>query len=228
MNIGRSISYVFEDKSWLKKVLIGGLLSIIPIFGTFVVIGYWLRSSLNVANGYELPLPEWNDFGGDFMRGFKVWLAMLIWALPLIIIGVCAAVPAAAMAGSSNGAASALGAMFLIGGWGVFAILAIGLAFVAPVVIGRVAMRNSISGAFDYAGIIATARANVVSLVILVGMYMALSFAAEFGVILCGVGVLFTTFLAAVMMSHLYGQFWRQMGSYAPVNTGSIIPGPSV
>ncbi len=228
MDIGRSISYVFEDKSWLSKILIGGLLSIIPIFGWAVVLGYWIRTSLNVANGYELPLPEWNDFGGDFIRGFKAWLALVVWALPLIVLAFCAVVPLAAVSNSSNGALSAFGGLLFVGVWGVDVILGLAIAFIAPVVVGRVVMQNSVSAAFDFAGIIATARANAVPLLMIVGMTLVLRFAASFGIILCGVGVLFTGFLSIVMLSHLYGQFWRQMGSYAPVNTGSIVPGPSI
>ncbi len=228
MDIGRSISYVFEDKSWLSKVLIGGLLSIIPIFGWFVVFGYWVRTAQNVANGYELPLPEWNDFGGDFIRGFKAWVAMLVWAIPLIVLAFCAAIPLAAMSSSSNGALSALGGLMFVGVWGVDLILGLAIAFIAPVVIGRVVMQDNISAAFDFAGIVNVARDNAVSLLIIVGMTVALRFAASFGLILCFVGVLFTSFLSIVMLSHLYGQFWRRMGQYVPVDTSAIIPGPSV
>ena len=228
MDIGRSISYVFEDKSWLSKILIGGVLSIIPIFGWFVVIGYWMRTASNVANGYELPLPEWNDFGGDFVRGFKAWLALIVWAIPLIVLAICAAIPLAALSSSSNSAVSALGGLMFVGVWGVDVILGLAIAFIAPVVVGRVVMQNNVSAAFDFAGIIATARNNAGPLLMIVGMTLVLRFAASFGIILCGVGVLFTGFLSIVMLSHLYGQFWRRMGQYAPVDTSAIIPGPSV
>ncbi len=43
MDVGRSISYVFQDPDWIKKILIGGVLSVIPIFGTLVTLGYWIR-----------------------------------------------------------------------------------------------------------------------------------------------------------------------------------------
>lgn len=43
VDIGRAITYVFQDPQWLKKVLIGGLLSLIPIIGWLIIGGYWLR-----------------------------------------------------------------------------------------------------------------------------------------------------------------------------------------
>ena len=32
MDIGRSFSYILEDEEWWKKILIGGLLTLIPVF----------------------------------------------------------------------------------------------------------------------------------------------------------------------------------------------------
>ena len=35
MNYSRAFSYVFDDKNWLSKLLIAGLISLIPIIGQF-------------------------------------------------------------------------------------------------------------------------------------------------------------------------------------------------
>ena len=51
MDIGRTISYIFEDEKWVTKVLIGGLVLIIPIIGQLVLIGYMLKTAQNVARG---------------------------------------------------------------------------------------------------------------------------------------------------------------------------------
>lgn len=227
MDVGRSISYVFEDSDWLKKVLIGGVLAIIPIFGALVIFGYWIRIAVNVSNGYELPLPEWNDFGGDFIRGLKATVAVFVWAVPLIVLFGCGSIPLAVLGSSSNGGLSALGTLLSIAFWGIGALFGLALLFVAPVVIGRVVLRDSVSAAFDYNTIIDEARANAVPLLVIVGMSIVLRFVAGFGIILCGVGILFTSFLAFVMMSHLYGQLWRQLGAGAVPAEQTIIPGPT-
>jgi hypothetical protein len=227
MDVGRSISYVFEDPDWLKKVLIGGVLAIIPIFGTFVVFGYWVRTAINVANGSELPLPEWNDFGGDFMRGVKAFVALVIWAIPLFVLFGCGSIPLVVLSNSSNGAVSVLGALFTIGFFGVGFLLALAITFAAPVIIGRVVMRDSVAAAFEYNAIVGEARNNVVPLLVIVGMSIVLRFVAGFGIVLCVVGILFTSFLAFVMLSHLYGQLWRQLGVTGTTSAQAIVPGPT-
>jgi hypothetical protein len=226
MDVGRSISYVFQDPSWIKKILIGGVLSIIPIFGTLVVLGYWTRIARNVSNGMEVPLPEWDDFGGDFMRGLKAFVAVFIWALPFIILFSCGWIPFAALGNSSNGAASALAGIFGVGLFGLGTLCGIAIGFISPVIVGRVILRDSVSAAFEFSAVINDARENVVPLLIIVGMSYALGFVASFGMILCFIGVFFTYFLAYVMLSHLYGQLWRRLGSFSPVSTGTIVPGP--
>src|SRR6185312_8300798 len=144
MDVGRSISYVFQDPNWVKKMLIGGVLSIIPVIGTLIVAGYWIRIASNVANGYELPLPEWNDFGGDFMRGLKVAVAVFIWVVPLIAVAVCGLVPAIVL-GNSNGAAQSLAGVFSVAAFALIFVMSIALGFIAPIIVGRVAMQGSIS-----------------------------------------------------------------------------------
>jgi hypothetical protein len=48
-----------------------------------------------VRDGYEEPLPDWDDWGGDLVRGFKMWLIQIIWALPLILFSMPVAIGAA-------------------------------------------------------------------------------------------------------------------------------------
>ncbi len=227
MDVGRSISYVFEDPDWIKKILIGGLLTIVPVFGWFVIFGYWIRIAQNVSNGHEVPLPVWDDFGGDFMRGIKAWLGVMVWAIPFIVLFVCGWIPFTIVGNRSGSAASALAALLGIGVYGIGTLLAIAISFITPVIVGRVVMRDSVSAAFEFSEIVNEAKVNAVPLLIIVGMTLVLRFVAGFGLILCGIGVLFTSFLSYVMLSHLYGQFWRSRGAVAPASTaGTIIPGP--
>jgi len=43
MDIGKTFTYVFEDEDWVKKVLIGGVINLIPIVGFFFTAGYMLE-----------------------------------------------------------------------------------------------------------------------------------------------------------------------------------------
>ncbi len=69
---------------WVK-LLIGGLLSFVPIVNIFA-FGYLYRMSRAVRKSGQPVLPEWNDWEGLFMDGLRfgaVWLAY--WFLPLLL-----------------------------------------------------------------------------------------------------------------------------------------------
>ena len=62
-NLGRSFSYMFEDKDWFQKILIGAafcLLSLVLI-GIPFVLGYLLQVARQSSHGQELPLPAWDN-----------------------------------------------------------------------------------------------------------------------------------------------------------------------
>ena len=69
---------------WVK-VLVGGLLSFVPIVNVFA-FGYLYRLSRGVRQSGQPVLPEWRDWQGLFMDGLRfavVWLAY--WLLPILL-----------------------------------------------------------------------------------------------------------------------------------------------
>ena len=79
-----------QSDFWLK-LLIGGLLSFIPVVN-FFAFGYLYRFSLKVRRSGQLALPEWSDWPGLFTDGLKfavVWLTY--WLLPLLIASAVSA-----------------------------------------------------------------------------------------------------------------------------------------
>lgn len=215
MDVGRSISYVFQDPAWLKKTLIGGVMVLIPIFGWFVLGGYFLRVIRQVYEGTDVPLPEWDDFGGDFIRGLKSLVVVLVWFLPVWVLNICVLLPLGIAGDSDNGAAGAAAGLSVLGNCLSF-ILSIIIGFVQPLFFSRLAITDSIGSALDFAGILTEARRVPVPLLIALGMQYALGIAAAVGLILCIIGVVFTSFLTYVMLSHLYGQIRRQVEGLAP------------
>ncbi len=84
MDIGRAFTYVFHDEEWPKKVVIGGLISWIPVLA-LVADGYGIRALRNAREGRETPLPKWDDWGHDFVRGLSVFVAALVLGLPMVV-----------------------------------------------------------------------------------------------------------------------------------------------
>lgn len=69
---------------WLK-VLVGGLLSFIPVVN-FFAFGYLLRFSKGLRRSGRVILPDWDDWAGLFRDGLGfavVWLAY--WVLPVLL-----------------------------------------------------------------------------------------------------------------------------------------------
>ena len=113
MDIGKSFSYVLEDKDWVKKVAIGGVVTIIPILN-LVSTGYGLRVLKNVAEERQEPLPEWDDWGGDFVKGLILVVAGLIYALPAIFVSGIGAI-VTVVAGDTGGDLEGVAAVLMLG-----------------------------------------------------------------------------------------------------------------
>lgn len=67
----------FRDPDWIKKILIGGLLSPLPVVN-FLTWGYAYRIFVDGLNGApELLLPAWQDWRSFFRVGFWIFLITL-------------------------------------------------------------------------------------------------------------------------------------------------------
>ena len=95
MDIERSIKYVFEDEEWLPKMLIGSIVNLVPIVN-LAAMGYGLEAAKNAIDGQETPLPEWSDFGGQFVKGLMAAIGALIYFLPMILLSCVLGVLASA------------------------------------------------------------------------------------------------------------------------------------
>ncbi len=81
--IGEAIKRPFTD---FKKLVIGIILSIIPIINLFS-LGYVMECAKS-ANKKDFELPKWKNFGDLFVNGFFVTLICAIYAIPLILYGI--------------------------------------------------------------------------------------------------------------------------------------------
>jgi hypothetical protein len=106
MDIGKSFSYPFEDDEWLTKLLLGAVVSAVPILN-FAWTGYTVDILKNVIDGFSRPLPDWSDFGEKFVKGFFIWAAGFIYTLPAMLIACLPLglllIPAASEIGSAAG-----------------------------------------------------------------------------------------------------------------------------
>jgi hypothetical protein len=86
MDFGKAFTFVYEDEDWIKKLLIGILLSFVPVFGQFAVSGYMLAIIRNVKTNAPRPLPEWSNVVDYFVEGLKLTVVGLVYSLPALLL----------------------------------------------------------------------------------------------------------------------------------------------
>ena len=219
MDIGRSFKFMFEDEGWITKILIGGILGLIPIVN-FVIYGYQLEVIKNVSQDQDLPLPDWDDFGGKFIKGLMVVIASFIYSLPLILVGIVYFVVmmivggGAASTGSEDmsGAAGGVFAICSIAFYCVaflYSVIVYGFIFIPGVM--RYAEEEEFGAFFKFGENLRVATSNLGSYIVMLLVIMLAGIVAEVvGVIACGIGILFTIFWAILVSGHLFGQFWKE------------------
>jgi len=211
MDFGRAFLYTFEDRDWIKKVLIAALLTIIPILGTLFVAGWALKITRNVIQGDPEPLAEWDDFGDYLVTGLQVVVIGLVYALPIILISACTSGISFTFLENSSSDELSMGfsaAMFCLSCLSIF--YGIFLAFVVPAALGHFAATDQFGAAFRFREVFGLVKAAPVAyLMVLIGSFLA-GIVAMLGLILCVIGVLFTSAYAQTIIAHLQGQAYLE------------------
>lgn len=223
MDIGRSFTFMFDDEDWLKKLAIGGLLvllSAIPllnIFTALVVAGYALRVMQNVSKGVDTPLPEWDDWGGDWMKGLMVTLAFLIFALPNIVIGGASGIASSFLQNGMSSDAEAFAGICIAGLSCLSALWGLLLVVYMPSATLKYAELEEFSAFFKFGENLAFVRDNLGNYIVAILLTIVAAILSGFGVILCVIGVFFTAFWSSLVQPHLFGQVKALAGGIAPV-----------
>jgi hypothetical protein len=224
MDIGKSFSYPFQDSKWLSKLIIGALVSIVPILN-FAWAGYLVDLVKNVMNRSSEPLPEWTDFGDKFMKGLYIWVAGLIYALPVICLGTIFGVTAGVSLSSvTEDTANTLGSVF--SGVGilfacVMVLYGLLLSFFYPAMIIHFSRKEAFGTLFEIGAIIkvATSKLSPYLTAWLIGVVAAIVVGFVVGLVttLVGwipcvgwliswlLGGLVTVYISAIW-AHLFGQ----------------------
>jgi len=215
MDLGKSFSFVFEDEQWLKKLLIGGVVSIVPILN-LAAVGYMLRTLRNVAAGEQHPLPEWDDLGGDWVKGLVTTVAGFVYALPILVLMVPLMV--LAIVADQNGG-EAGGVLAMVGMWCLVLPFSLLLSAWIPAATARYAVDGDSAAFFRFGEIWGLIRRNLGSYVIALLIYMLVApIASTVGMFIFVIGVAFTSFWTMLLLAHLLGQVvLRDRGKQAPM-----------
>ena len=196
IDASRAFTYLFNDQQWLSRVIIGGLILLIPILGVFIIQGFMMQAIKNTAEGNELPLPQW-DLGKYLGKGF-------VFVICAILLSVIVFVPIALIA---------LVFRFIPG----LVALSIALSYVArfafslyfPAAIAVVSVEENYGAMFQFQRIISMILNNIVPYILVIIFAIGASIIGMLGLIGLGICVIFTIFIAGLINAHLLGQFYR-------------------
>ncbi|HOA22044.1 MAG TPA: DUF4013 domain-containing protein [Anaerolineaceae bacterium] len=203
MNFGKAFTYIFDDPKWLDKIIIPILFSLIPVVGMFVLMGYVLRTTRNVAEGVEYPLPQC-DFGDDLALGFKFFVVNLVYAAIPLLLGLLMIPLGIAADNSASTPVLPIIVIILI----TFLLVLYGIAWslIMPVVQANFAVKGTIAAGIDIKTIFKMFMKNISAwLLVFAGLIVA-GIIAPLGSIALFIGVFITSMYAQLMTAHLAGQ----------------------
>lgn len=212
MDIGKAFTFVFEDKDWVVKILIAaaillvgvllGVLIVPGILAAALLAGYGVEITRRVIKGYAPVLPEWENWGDLLVDGFKVIVIGIVYALPIILMGLCLGIPIGVLSEDAEGVASALSIVLSC----LNLLWAIVMSLTLPAAIAKFAAEGELGAAFRFGEVLALVRNNFVTYLLVLVLSWVASLIGGLGTIICLIGWLATVPYGQFVTSHLYGQ----------------------
>jgi hypothetical protein len=223
MDFGKAFTFMFEDPDWLRKLGIGTLIGlvgvllfwtiIVPIVVSILVLGYTLEVTRNLLVRREPVLPEWHDWSGFLSRGFKLFIAFLIWSLPIIVAMIPMMIGAALT--DNNSGAEGLGIFMILCTSCLMMLWLVVVFLFTPAIYVAVAHSDSFAAAFNFARLWAFTRDNLGNVIVSIILAMVLvpliaAVVGSLGFIVLLIGALITipaaTLWQYLVQAHLFGQ----------------------
>jgi hypothetical protein len=188
-SVGDSFGWAFRDPAWLSKMLVQGLIVLIPIVGWIAMTG-WLMMAFENARAGKNELPP---AGFHLERGIAIFVVFLVYGIVLNIPSIVLSGIASATAQSvnQNTAATVAGSgLFSLAGLLGFA-GGLFLRFLIPSLIVNT-YHGGFAGGFDLDKVWRTATLNVSNSVVAGLIIFVASIIGGLGLIVCCIGIIFT------------------------------------
>jgi hypothetical protein len=206
-----SIAWPSRDPEWVSKVLLNGLILLIPIVGQLVVLGWMLAALDNLRAGRQQLPPAGFSYIG---RGVNLFVVFLVYGLVIAVVVAVLVGAGFAIAVSGSAGVTALGVVLTLLGYGVILLAYLGLALLSPAII-LATERGGIAGGLNVPAVIRFVSADIETS-LRVGLFALVSYViGSVGAIACGIGQLFTTPYGYAVLAGVVHYYERNAGARA-------------
>ena len=212
-----AFAWPVRDPQWLQKLLIIGLIFLIPIVGWINALGWMLTGIERLRAGDEkLPPASFSYLG----KGIRLFVVNVVYALAVVVLAAIFYFPAVIMfnsqsTGPINGWLFSLGVLLSLLAFSATTLGSLAFTFATPAIV-LATDRDGIAGGLRVAQIVHRIRESPMNTLIAGLMLIAASFIGQLGVIVCGVGVIFTSAYAFAMQAWIVRSF--ELGAAAPAS----------
>ncbi len=196
-SLGDSFAWPFRDPEWFNKIVLMGLIALIPIVGWLQLLGWMLSTLDNLRHGLQVLPPAAFRYA---TRGINLFAASLIWGLAALVLlygsmGVAIfALLSVTPSSGDSGSSAVFPLLFLPLMFGItaaFGLIIIALyVFIPPLILFT--DRKGLAGAFNVTGFVHAIRMSPKESVAAAGLALVSYFISGLGSYLCYVGILFT------------------------------------
>jgi hypothetical protein len=202
-SVGDSFAWPFQDPGWFGKMVLQGLIGIIPIVGWIAMVGWFMM----ILDNYRAGRRELPPAGFHLERGVALFVVLLVYV-------VVFALPGSLINGI--GARNDSAGLAVLGQLISF-VLSLLLAFLAPAIILHT-YRAGIAGGFDVGSVWQTASTHTATTVIAGLLIYVARLIGGLGIILCCVGLLFTIPYSVAITAGIVAWYEREVaGGPAPL-----------
>jgi uncharacterized protein DUF4013 len=201
--IGDAFAYPFRDPEWVSKVLIMGLILLIPVVGGINGLGWMLAALERLRAGEErLPPANFDHLG----RGFRLFVVLCVYYLVLIAIAAAIYLPAVAIfaqqsqADPSNALLVSLGVALSLLAFSFTTLGSLAVTFLTPAIV-LAFDRGGIGAGLRVIEVLKDARVSITNTLIAGLMLIAASLIAQLGSVACLIGVVFTAAYALAIQA---------------------------
>lgn len=211
MNYSRAFTYVFEDKNWLSKLLIAGLISLIPIIGQFYLLG-WMVEIIRRVRAQRTDILPTTHFSYFLTLGLKAFVVCLIYSIPLILVTSAITL----IRGNSSYEGNSV--TIVVTSYGFFGslislLIHIAVAFLSTYGFIKLAETDQIKPCLDFKDAYNTIKENLSAFIIVELLSVVASIISSAGMILCFIGIILTMPYGTAISGHLLGQLWCTIDS---------------